>query len=400
MPKAFVISIPSLSVHNTLSQVVECLSAEGVEIIYYNAIDFLLKEKNGVRSIAYPDYKIGYSADAVDGNTSFFKFAEILVDTSEAIIDFILTEAEREAPDFILHSHLALWGNLLSEARGIRAVSLYTTFVLDEKFMLPYLREVNQSSSFEFSQLMPALNFHRKLDKIHKRIGVRKMPNIWEAYVNRAPLNIAFIPEIFQPHRKLFDDRFVFVGFPSQRTQTEAPRTKIYVSMGTVFNKDIEFFELCIDVFSCIGHTVIISAGNASSQLHDIAPSNIVIKDWVDQKRTLEESVLFLTHGGMASTMEAINTSTPMVVIPQIPEQMLTAGIVESLNIGLNIPKSNLTKESLTIAVLRILQNKKSFQQAFKSLHATLGNSLPIPDAVRRIKNYAGTKHEISAGSR
>ena len=57
---------------------------------------------------------------------------------------------------------------------------------------------------------------------------------------------------------------------------------------------------------------------------------------------------VFLTHGGMNSTMESLFFGVPMVAIPQMEEQAVTAQQIAALGLG-----QALTPETTTVTALR-----------------------------------------------
>lgn len=57
----------------------------------------------------------------------------------------------------------------------------------------------------------------------------------------------------------------------------------------------------------------------------------------------LQRATAFVSHGGMNSTMESLYYGVPMVVIPQMPEQAMTARRVDELGLGLMLDKNTLT---------------------------------------------------------
>jgi len=81
----------------------------------------------------------------------------------------------------------------------------------------------------------------------------------------------------------------------------------------------------------------------------------------VPQLDILQRATAFVSHGGMNSTMESLYYSVPMVVIPQMPEQAMTARRVDELGLGLMLDKNTLTFESLLLSVKRIMDDP-SFQ--------------------------------------
>ena len=89
-------------------------------------------------------------------------------------------------------------------------------------------------------------------------------------------LTIVFIPKMFQPGGNIFDDRYIFVG-PSilpRHENSNFPLDKLsnkpilYISLGTVFNNQPDFFKLCFEAFGEQSWQVVLSIGSMSIQLH------------------------------------------------------------------------------------------------------------------------------------
>jgi glucuronosyltransferase len=67
--------------------------------------------------------------------------------------------------------------------------------------------------------------------------------------------------------------------------------------------------------------------------------------------------VLFITHGGLLSTEEAIIRGVPIVGIPIFADQRLNVGRATSGGYGLQIDFDNVTTESVTWAIREIIEN-------------------------------------------
>ena len=68
----------------------------------------------------------------------------------------------------------------------------------------------------------------------------------------------------------------------------------------------------------------------------------------------LQQTSVFVTHGGMNSGMEGQYFGVPVVVIPQMIEQELTAQRCVELGLGLGFDPNNLTAEQLRAAVEQV----------------------------------------------
>ena len=393
MAKGFFFSLPSVSVNKTLLPVIDQLCDARHEISYYNTPDF--ENRIGYKGTfkAYPDYSTGYRTDRIDSNISYFQFADILLDTALSLMDFIRAEIERERPDFILHSHLAPWGKLAARYFNLPAVSLFSTFILDEQIMVPYFKKNKYgNTATNISHVNDALNLYRKLLALHAQLQLKEKPDIWDLYVNKESLNLSFISAAFQPQPEVLGPGYNFVGFPMEMQEEKKDHGIIYVSMGTVQNKDSALFNMIIDVLRDFDIRCVISIGSSVevAQLVNV-PSHIQLSAFVDQVAMLKQASIFITRGGMASVQEALCTLTPMIVIPEIPEQHLTAENIEQLGIGIQITEQSLYPVLLKSAIGEILSHHEQYVSALKTITMSMGSTSPCNTAVALINTYLNT---------
>src|SRR5690606_5035946 len=102
---------------------------------------------------------------------------------------------------------------------------------------------------------------------------------------------IVYTSRRFQPCAETFGADFHFIG-PSMAPRPEAPmdwawvegRPLLYVSLGTVFNNDLQFFRHCFEAFAETGYAVLLSVGSeeAAAALGP-APPNFQVRSRVPQ---------------------------------------------------------------------------------------------------------------------
>ena len=122
------------------------------------------------------------------------------------------------------------------------------------------------------------------------------------------------------------------------------------------------------------------------SSLKDI-PANVEVGQMVPQLDILSQASVFITHAGMGGTGEAIYYGVPMIAIPQMEEQAITARQIEKLGLGCAfLDKNAITSESLKAAIVKLLTEPSyratalDFSQDMKSL----GGATASADAVMR----------------
>jgi MGT family glycosyltransferase len=76
-------------------------------------------------------------------------------------------------------------------------------------------------------------------------------------------------------------------------------------------------------------------------------PANFQVAPHVAQLEVLAEADVFVSHGGLNSTMESLFYGVPLVVMPATREQRLTARRVRELGLGVVLEREGLTAEGL-----------------------------------------------------
>jgi MGT family glycosyltransferase len=177
-------------------------------------------------------------------------------------------------------------------------------------------------------------------------------------------LILVFMPREFQTEGQLFDQRFLFVGpslieappepWPLENADSINPR-RVYVSLGTLRNDDPEFYRTCFSAFDSPEWQIVMSVGERIdlASLGPI-PDNFLVSRFVKQTAILSNTDVFVTHGGLNSTIEGLFFGVPLVVIPGIKEQHLTAARVEELGLGVVLRQEALTAELLAATTRKV----------------------------------------------
>ena len=89
------------------------------------------------------------------------------------------------------------------------------------------------------------------------------------------------------------------------------------------------------------------------SSLGDL-PDNVHAAAYLPQLDILPQAAAAIMHGGMGTTMEALSHGAPLIIIPQMPEQAMTARRVAELGLGLHLAREEVTPRSLSQAVHQV----------------------------------------------
>ncbi|KAF5289260.1 hypothetical protein FQA39_LY15190 [Lamprigera yunnana] len=141
----------------------------------------------------------------------------------------------------------------------------------------------------------------------------------------------------------------------------------IYFSMGTLLKS--QYFstdkrDAILKVFSRLKQKIL---WKWTDNLLD-KPTNVITSSWVPQQDVLAHPnvVLFITHGGIMSTIEAVHNGVPILGIPVFSDQGLNMKKAEHAGYGKCIHYLDLNEESFDKTVQEMLRNPKYKENAKK----------------------------------
>jgi MGT family glycosyltransferase len=166
--------------------------------------------------------------------------------------------------------------------------------------------------------------------------------------------------------------------------------------MGTVLQGFESFFQTCVEAFRDFEGKVIFSVGMATdlAKLQPL-PENLIVRRYLPQLEVLKHTDVFITHGGMNSTSEALYYEVPLVVIPQTSDQPMIANRLEELQAGFRIDPREISIEKLQEAVQQVLSNP-AYRENVKKLSKSFKKAGGAQEALTAIDKYL---KKVSSGS-
>jgi MGT family glycosyltransferase len=351
MPGALFVNIPARGHINPTLPVVADLVAQGEHVIYcLPPEDETLIRPTGAtfRPVAnsFPEAR-----ERKGGAMSLSELPAAAVRGAMRTVPELLEIVEADKPSYVVYDAYCLAGRLVAQLAGLPAVATYATFAFNEQVLL----SVTSGRLSDPSAQRGLPGFEEAMQELVVKFGVPPI-GLFDLLHHPEPLNIAFLSREFQPAGETFDDHWVFVG-PSlaPRPETEAlPLEHLkggpvaYVSLGTVYNERPDFFRTVLRAFGGTGWRVVVATGKwlDTGDLGPV-PDNVILRPWLPQLEMLAKTDVFVGHGGMNSTMEALAHAVPLVVVPQQSEQRVTADRVAELGLGRRLDPGDVTPESL-----------------------------------------------------
>lgn len=383
MSKIVFFCIPAYGHINPTIAVVHELTKRGHEVWYYSFNIFQERiESAGAKFISCDEYLPELRPeDEKKVGKDFAALIEMVVDTTINLDKKVCGELQEIKPDCIVSDSVCFWGKLFAAKLNIKYVCSTTTFA----FNLHTARMMKRGVGEFIRSIIGMPRINKKM-KLLKANGY-EVKNFVSIIQNDNDTNtIVYTSKEFQPMAETFSDKYAFVGASVTDVETEEVRHErrtVYISLGTVLNKNNSFYENCIKALKKCDVDVIMSVGEKTDilALGEI-PSNFDVKDKVDQIKVLKKSNVFLTHCGMNSVNESLYYGVPMVLFPQHSEEALVAERAATLGAGLMLKGNN--SNHIKNAIEQILNDdtyKENANTISKSLR-TAGGAKKAADVI------------------
>ena len=362
------LNIPGQGHVNPTLAVAQELVRRGERVIYYLTEEYRAAIESTEAIFRGYESHMGHlqpSTNGMPGSMSGNPLPFMMVDESAHVLPQVFERIRADQPDCILYDTMCLWAKIAARSLHVPAVMFRPSYASNG--------QLNPGRTMGDSPAMNVGNFFAAFAQVDGRLaelcqvyGVEPF-RAQEMLLGSEALNIVFIPKEFQPGGETFDEqRFVFVG-PSIQPRPDTSdfpfellveRTTLYISLGTVFNNQAAFYNMCFAAFKDEPWQVVLSTGRqVDPTTLDPIPANFLVRPHVPQLEVLQHSSLFVTHCGMNSTVESLYYGVPMVGIPQMPEQMMTAQRIQELGLGTVLDEKTLTVEKLHATIKAAISN-------------------------------------------
>ena len=370
-------------IHPTLGTIRE-LVLNGEDITYYATPPFREKiVSTGAEFRSYCEHDI---FERQLGHGGLLGGMAALIETTEGIMDALVSEMETTRPDYILMEAHAVWANLLQQITKLPAATLCSMFAFNQSLisnndLIEYVYE-NAPEETLLDGLKGLTDYLTITQRIDQRYATRS-PGIVDFIGNPQDLNIVFTSKEFQPGGEVFDDSYRFVGpcvssrpedkgFPFEKL---GPESLIYISLGTMYNDELDFYHSCFEAFSDTPFQVVMAVGNrlAMSGLAKV-PDNFIVREYVPQLQILERASLFITHGGLNSAHEGMLHDVPMILLPQQADHFVVARRVVDLGAGVIASREDFQPDAIRRKANLILEDP-SYRENSRQIGEALRNA-------------------------
>ncbi len=396
MSKAVFFCIPAHGHINPTLALVEALVKSGEEVIYYCSPGFAEKiSKTGAcaRVIRTSfDGLVETKGDRIGKNIIWV--ARMLLAAGLEMLETALDDMRREAPDYVLTDSATPYGKAAARILGKPYICTVPILCMEEGRLprTPWGTEYRYLLQVIGSPLEIARDY-RVIREYRRRHGIGG----WELlmpFSAYGELNIVTTSRAFQFFEERFcEERFKFVGpllfdareerdFPTERLNG---KRVVYISMGTIYNKDVRFYRECFKALGGTEYTVVMSRGGIQGpesragnwELQPDVPANFIIRDYVPQLQVLPYVGAFITNCGMNSTNEALYFGVPLLCVPRAADPYMIGKRARDLGAAIYIDRPGAMK--VKAAVNEVFHNAKYRENAIR-----IGETLKDAGGVKR----------------
>lgn len=352
------------------------LVEQGEKVIYYSTEPYRqVIECTGAeyRPYTHPETLIPKAHQG-----AFFSVMAHFAHAAEQNMPALLSELHADPPDYLLVDSMCLWGNLIQQILDIPAVMFSSIFIMPPQWPAATVIDMTQQNLARETLVNGLKSFHTYFEiaqRLDRQYGTQ-CPGLVESFSNPQGLNLLFASRNFHPAIEMFDEeRYKFIG-PSLATRSETldfpferlgTNPIIYISLGTINTEFPDFFKDCFTAFSKSPYQIIMSIGNKiDPEVLGEPPANFIVRPYVPQLEILKHVSLFITHGGMNSTCEALWQDIPLIVIPRRGDQFLVAQQVAAAGAGIQLSAAKVDAGILRKSATNILSHPQYKREAEK----------------------------------
>lgn len=386
MSKIVFFCIPAYGHTNPTIEVVRELVKRGHQVHYYSFHEFCSRiEEAGAVCIPCDVYMPPAPKD-LDKKVGrdLSSLVDMTVDVTLAMEDKVLCELRAWKPDCIVSDSICIWGKLYAKKLNVPFICSTTTFAFNQQ--TAQLMKQSLSELLHMMAGMPRINARLRQLRRHG-YEIRRFYELLQN--DNDTETIVYTSKEFQPMSETFSDKFTFTG-PSialpKPSGHKKSRPLVYISLGTVLNRQEDFYRSCMEALKSEDLDVIMTVGGRTdvSDL-GVIPDNFQIAPRVNQLEVLQEADAFLTHCGMNSVSESLYFGVPLVLFPQQAEEGAVARRVQEVGAGILLPGTEVSviRESILQALknTRMRENAAGIGESFRKA----GGAQKAADVIEKI---------------
>ena len=167
---------------------------------------------------------------------------------------------------------------------------------------------------------------------------------------------------------------------PLARSVSAGPAT-VYVTFGTVWNRDLDAFRVVLAALSAHAVDVVVTLGvDGDPAALGAQPDNVHVHRFIAQAELLPRCDAVISHGGAGTMLGALAHGLPLLLLPQGADQHYNAERVVAAGAGLSLAPAQATSATIARAVDTLLGDA-GLRAGAQRVAAEIA-AMPGPDSV------------------
>ncbi len=162
-----------------------------------------------------------------------------------------------------------------------------------------------------------------------------------------------------------FDRSAPTVDFPFEKLDG---RPLIYGSLGTLQQKDSQYFEVIAEACAGMDVQLVLSLGARGRAVPRSMPGNPIVVNYAPQLEILSRASATITHSGMNTTQQSLCFGVPLVAVPLTHDQPAIAARLARTGAGIVLPKKRFNPATLRSALESVLAPGSSYRMNAKRM--------------------------------
>jgi MGT family glycosyltransferase len=160
----------------------------------------------------------------------------------------------------------------------------------------------------------------------------------------------------------------------------------VYLTMGTVWNRDPQVFRVVIEAVRDDDITLVVTVGRENDPAAlGPQPDNVIVHRYIPQGLLLPRCDAVVSHGGAATTLGALASGAPLLFLPQGADQYANAERVVAAGAGRQLLRDELSTDAVRTEVRALLRDA-SYRRAAERIQSEIHAMPAARHAVARIE--------------
>nr|MDQ3642729.1 glycosyltransferase [Actinomycetota bacterium] len=176
----------------------------------------------------------------------------------------------------------------------------------------------------------------------------------------------------------------------------------VYVTLGSVAGGLGLFPDLYRQILSAVSDLpirILVTIGDAGDpEVLQPLPGNVHIENWWPQQEVMPHVDALIGHGGFGTTLTALASGVPMVVLPLFADQPHNAARVAAVGAGIALDGGRAAIGQLNEALQRVL-TRQSFRDNARRVADEVDRLPPASESVAFLEGLTGSRKAADTGA-